>query len=57
MGRAFLPFVEFAINAIMQDKSVLSPEQLVFGQILRALVDLVDGLHPIEAAQSWASEV
>ena len=26
-------------------------------RLLRAPIDLVDGLHPIEAAQSWVSEV
>ena len=45
-----LPFGKFAINASMQDSSGLSPQQLVFGWVLWAPVDLVEGLHPIEAA-------
>ena len=52
-----LPFVEFDINASVQDSSGLTLQQLVFGQVTRAPVDLVDGLHPIEAAQSWVCEV
>ena len=52
-----LPFVEFAINASVQDKSGLSPQKMVFGLVLQALVDLVNGLHLIEAAQSWVFEV
>ena len=51
------PFVEFDINASVQDSIGLNPKQLVFGQVLWAAVDLVEGLHPIEAAQSWDSEV
>ena len=52
-----LPFVEFAINASVQDISGLSIQKLVFGKVLRAPVDLVNGLHPIEAALSWVCEV
>ena len=52
-----VPFVEFAINASVQDSSGLSPQHLVFGQVLWAPVDLVDDLHLIKAAQSWVSGV
>ena len=41
----------------MQDISGPGLQQLVFGKVLQAPVDLVDGLHPIEAAQSWVFEV
>ena len=52
-----LPFVEYAINASVQDSSGLSPQQLVFVKVFWALVDLVGGLHPIKIAQSWVFEV
>ena len=51
------PFVDFAINASMQYSSGLSPQKLVFGQALHSPVYLVEGLHLIEAAQSWVSKV
>ena len=53
----FIPFVEFAINASIQDSSGQSPQKLGFGQVLWVSIDLVEGLHPIEAAQSWVPEV
>ena len=52
-----LPFVEFAIYVSIQASSGLSLQQLVFGQVLQAPVDLVEGLNPIEAAQSCVSKV
>ena len=41
----------------MWDSSTISPQQLVFGKVFQALIDLVEGFHPIEAAESWVSEV
>ena len=52
-----LSFVEFAIIASVQDISGVNPQQLVFGQVLWDPGDLVDGLHAIEAVQSWVFEV
>ena len=52
-----LPFVEFAINKSVQGSSGLISQQVVFVYVLQALIDLVEGLPPIEAAQSWVSEV
>ena len=51
-----LLFVEFAINASMWNSSRLFLQQLVFGKKLWALVDLVEGLHPIKAAQLLVSK-
>ena len=41
----------------MQDSHRLSPQQLVFGWVLQAPIDLVEGLHPIKATQLWVSKV
>ena len=52
-----LPFVEFAINTSAQDIIGLSLQKVVLGKVLWASVDLVEDLHPIEAAQLLVSEV
>ena len=43
--------VEFALNNAVAELTGMSPAHVTYGQILWMLLDHLDGMHPVQAAQ------
>ena len=46
-----LTLVELALNNAMAESTIMSPAHITYGQSLRMLIDHLDGMHPVQAAQ------
>ena len=46
-----LTLVELALNNAMAEWTGMSPAHVTYVQSLRMLIDHLDGMHPVEAAQ------
>ena len=46
-----LTLVELALNNAMAELTGMSPAHVMYGQSLHMLIDHLDGMHPVQAAQ------
>ena len=52
-----LGFVEFAINSSVNSSTGKAPFELVYGTNVREVVDHLDGMHAVEAAQDLVTQI
>ena len=51
-----IPLVEFALNTTIATSTGVSPFFCVFGQDVRQPINLLDGMHAVEAAQAVVTD-